>query len=215
MDTERTEGRWRRPGTQARSQTTQDAFLDAAERLFAREGVAATAVTEVAAEAGRSIGSLYHHFDNKETLVGAVVDRVLARLEAGVDLGLDPTLVDGRSISDLVAAYVRASLRSEADRPGAKRTVVEVALSDDETRRRYAAMRRRLDDGLVALFLDRRDEIGHPDPETACRFAVDQLTGMLAARLDPMRMPTQLERADDDAFVAEARASVSAYLQLD
>ena len=64
------------------------------------------------------------------------------------------------------------------------------------------------------MLLDRRENIGHPDPDTAARFAVDQLSAMLWARLDRVMTPTQLEDCDDEAFTAEAIASVNAYLRL-
>ncbi|MEO5837627.1 MAG: TetR/AcrR family transcriptional regulator [Acidimicrobiales bacterium] len=45
------------------------AILNVAAELFARKGVAATTVREIADEAGILSGSLYHHFDSKEVMV--------------------------------------------------------------------------------------------------------------------------------------------------
>ncbi|MEM7285674.1 MAG: helix-turn-helix domain-containing protein [Actinomycetota bacterium] len=198
---------------QARTTTTKDAFLDAAEQLFAERGVAATPVTDVVETADRSIGSLYHHFTNKDGLVAAVVDRLLDQLELGVTLGIDPDRWQGSSIEDVVTGYVTSSLRTAVGRPGYKRILVEVSFTDPEVDRRYREARRRLDAGLVDLLLARRNEIGHASPETAARFAIDQLTGMLAARLEAAT-PTQLDDAPDEVFAAEAVASVVAHLAL-
>ena len=49
-------------------------ILAVAATLFARKGVAATTVREIADEVGILSGSLYHHFDSKE----AMVDQILA-----------------------------------------------------------------------------------------------------------------------------------------
>src|SRR5579859_657672 len=49
-------------------------ILAVAARLFARKGVAATTVREIADEVGILSGSLYHHFDSKE----AMDDEILA-----------------------------------------------------------------------------------------------------------------------------------------
>jgi AcrR family transcriptional regulator len=49
-------------------------ILTVAAGLFARKGVAATTVREIADEVGILSGSLYHHFDSKE----AMVDQILA-----------------------------------------------------------------------------------------------------------------------------------------
>lgn len=199
---------------QARTIATKDAFLDTAERLFAADGVAATAVTEVVEAADRSIGSLYHHFTNKDGLVAAVVGRLLDELERGVDEGIRPERWAGASIVDIVTGYVEGSLQTSTGRPGYKRILVEVSFVDPDVEARYRDARRRLDAGLVDLLLARRDEIGHPRPELAARFAIDQLTSMLAARLEAAT-PTQLDTASDDEFATQAIESVVAHLRLD
>ena len=206
--------RWERTGAQARSHRTQDAFLDAAEELFGRDGVAQTSVTDVADRAGRSIGSLYHHFTNKETLVAAVVDRILASLESTADRAIDPARWAGADITQIVRSYAASSLELGGQRPGSKRIIVEVSLTDDVTRERYRRFREHLEDGLTALLIDRSDEIGHPDPPLAARFVIDQLTAMLTARLDGDTIPTQLAERADRAFVDEAVSSVGSYLRL-
>ena len=211
---DRSATRWERRGQQVRSHRTQDAILDAAEELFARRGVETTAVTDVAAASGRSIGSIYHHFTNKETLVAAVVDRLLDDLETSVATAIDPSRWQGQDIRGVALAYVGNSLRLDERRPGFKRIIVEVSLVDAATRERYHRLRRRLDDGITALLLERRTEIGHPEPELAARFCVDQLTAMLTARLDSEMTPTQLEAAPDEAFVRHAVESVAGHLRL-
>src|SRR5438552_14795 len=55
--------------------------MDAALALFAREGFAGTAVTDIEAAAGLSAGSgsFYRHFRSKEDVLFTVVDRELER----------------------------------------------------------------------------------------------------------------------------------------
>ena len=207
--------RWERGGQQPRSHATQDAFLDAAEALFGKRGVEGTSVTDVARQAKRSIGSLYHHFQNKEMLVMAVVDRILGDLDRGIANAHDAAQWDGLSISGVFRRYVDRALELDRARPGYKRILIEVSLTDAETRERYKRLRRRLGEGITQRVLDRRNEIGHADPETAVRFAVDQLSATLTARLDREMTPTQLEDCTDAAFADEAVASMCAYLKLD
>jgi TetR/AcrR family fatty acid metabolism transcriptional regulator len=47
-------------------------LLEAAQRVFSRQGFHAAAVSDVAAEAGVSQGTVYHYFDSKEALLLAV-----------------------------------------------------------------------------------------------------------------------------------------------
>ena len=56
-----------------KSARTRRAILDAAARLFARQGYTGTNLAEIAAAAGIKTGSLYYHFDSKEELVGEVL----------------------------------------------------------------------------------------------------------------------------------------------
>src|SRR5690242_17024449 len=49
-------------------------LLDIAARLFAERGLRATTVRDIADAAGILSGSLYHHFDSKESMVDELLD---------------------------------------------------------------------------------------------------------------------------------------------
>jgi len=51
----------------------RDVILERAADLFARQGVAATTVREIADAVGILSGSLYHHFASKDEIVDAIV----------------------------------------------------------------------------------------------------------------------------------------------
>ncbi len=57
-----------------------DQILAVAAGLFARKGVAATTVREIADEVGILSGSLYHHFDSKEAMVDEILSPYLKAL---------------------------------------------------------------------------------------------------------------------------------------
>lgn len=200
--------------TQARSRVSRQAFVDAAERLFGESGVHQTAVTDVALEANRSIGSLYHQFEDKAALVAAVVERIMDDLEAEIAARSDQDGWGDRPITDIVAGYITGSMALERARPGYKRIVNEVALADRNVRRRYRQIRAQATAALTGLLLERRSEIGHPDPETAVRFVVDQLTAMLVARLDSTMTPTEMENLTDQQFLEATIDSITGYLRL-
>ena len=56
-------------------------ILDAALRLFARYGYAATSVRRIAEEAGIAQGLLYNYFDSKEALLRSMLERSAADVE--------------------------------------------------------------------------------------------------------------------------------------
>ena len=65
----------RRVTQQERKAQTREAILQAAARLFARRGVEATSLDDIAREIGRTKGAIYANFKNKRELVYALLDR--------------------------------------------------------------------------------------------------------------------------------------------
>lgn len=65
-----------------RSEATRKALLEAARKVFARDGFEAARIEDIAAEAGRSRGAFYANFANKEAAIFALRDQALAEYEA-------------------------------------------------------------------------------------------------------------------------------------
>lgn len=88
---------------------TRERVLDAAWRLFLRQGFAGTTVTQIEAAASLApgSGSFYRHFRSKEHVLRAVVDREVGRVDAARDLG--PEL-------DEIGGDVRIALSLELQR---------------------------------------------------------------------------------------------------
>src|SRR6266487_4283039 len=62
-------------------QLTRSQLLDAAERVFARDGFRGASIHAIAAEAGYSHGAIYSNFNGKEDLFLVLVEeRIDARL---------------------------------------------------------------------------------------------------------------------------------------
>ncbi len=55
--------------------STKDRILDAAERLFSRDGFEATSLRAITAEAQVNLASVNYHFQSKDALVRAVIGR--------------------------------------------------------------------------------------------------------------------------------------------
>lgn len=54
--------------------------MDAAERLFIENGVAATSIDGIVAAAGVSKGTFYHYFESKEHMLGALQERFIGSM---------------------------------------------------------------------------------------------------------------------------------------
>lgn len=95
-----------RQGTSALASERRGNLVRLAAELFAEKGFQATTVREIADEAGILSGSLYHHFDSKESIVDEVLssflDDLLRDYRAAVAEGGDPRELLGRLVH---AAY--------------------------------------------------------------------------------------------------------------
>ena len=134
--------------------------LDAAARLFGRNGFAGATVRDIARAAGMLPGSIYYHFPSKEDLLVAVyeegVDRIVRRVEGATNGRRDPWR--------RLEAACRAHLESVLDQSDYARVVVRVHPGDvPAATSRLTALR----DGYEAHFRDLVDDLGLPGPTRA------------------------------------------------
>lgn len=105
------------PGrTQPRGARRRDALLDATARLLDARGYDGVNTNAIAAEAGVAVGTVYHHFPDKQALLGALLERYGARLFATVAATV--AAAQGRPLDDLVDAGVRAFAAFYLREPG-------------------------------------------------------------------------------------------------
>ena len=80
---------------------TKTALLDAAERLFARDGIAESSLRAITTEAGANLAAVNYHFGSKEGLVRAVFARRLGPLNGQRLESLERCISDSAGVSDL------------------------------------------------------------------------------------------------------------------
>ena len=76
---------------------TRERILDAGWRLFLRQGVIGTTISQIegAASLAQGTGSFYRHFRSKEDVLRAAVDREVDRLDAVSTFGPEPDETGG------------------------------------------------------------------------------------------------------------------------
>jgi AcrR family transcriptional regulator len=98
-----------------RAAATRESLVAAARRLFGSRGSAATPRPAVGAPAGVTKGALYHHFDSKEDLFGAVAEgakrEVNSRLSSLFLDAEDPFSTITEGCHAILEAYLDPALR--------------------------------------------------------------------------------------------------------
>lgn len=88
----------------------RDALLAAAERLIGRDGPTVT-LDAIAAEAGVTKPILYRHLGDKDALVIALAERLVARMTGEVTGQIAPNATPRDALHTLVGGYLQAASR--------------------------------------------------------------------------------------------------------
>jgi AcrR family transcriptional regulator len=102
--------------------TRRDELLAIAARLFAEKGFKNTTVRDIADAAGILSGSLYHHFDSKESMV----DEILSTFQAELFAAYDDVLASDADARTKIERAVRLSFAAIDQHPD------EVAIFQNE-----------------------------------------------------------------------------------
>jgi AcrR family transcriptional regulator len=163
---------------QTRSQKTRDRLLDAAESVLREHGLEGATVPAIAGRAGVAVGSLYRRYPDKDAVLRAVFERYSDRNRASNAATLSSDHWKGldayRIVTNLVASLVESYF-------GQKRLLAALvqyteAHPDAKFRRQAEASRHEAFRAIQKLLLERKRDIGHPDPERAIEFSL-MLTG--------------------------------------
>jgi AcrR family transcriptional regulator len=184
-----------------RKARTEQSIFDAAEPLFLDRGFHGTTVEEIAQSADVSVGSIYVHFQSKEGLYVALLERALDVQERYMDQAFKPTLSLGQQLFAAGWAYLRFYL----DHPGYFRILAFPHLDarpvDDLP---FAAQRiaERAEAGVrrVASIIELgvRTGAARPvDPYRAAKFMWGAWAGVIALNMRPDRL-----RLDDEELQA-------------
>jgi AcrR family transcriptional regulator len=90
-------------GKQQRSLATREQLVDAARRIFARDGFELARLEDIAAAAGKTRGAFYAHFRDKEDVFFAIFEEDKARDRAQIGLRLG----DASSRQERIEALAR------------------------------------------------------------------------------------------------------------
>jgi TetR/AcrR family transcriptional regulator len=186
--------------TERRKARTEQSILAAAERKFLEHGFHGTTVEEIAEEADVSVGSIYVHFQSKDGLYLALIERALEVEEGYMNEAFKPTFSLGQQLFAAGWAY----LRFYHDHPGYfrilmfphtdDRSVGSLPFAERLAERAEAQVRR------VAQNIELGVKTGAArpvDPYRAAKFMWGAWSGVIALNMRPDRL-----RLDDDELQA-------------
>ncbi|QPF86049.1 helix-turn-helix transcriptional regulator [Bradyrhizobium genosp. L] len=87
-------------------------ILDATMLVFRRHGFRRSSIEQVAEAAGLTRQALYHHFESKEALFRAVVERVHEQAMAAEDAAVVAAEQAGGDLGDILAAGMNARMKT-------------------------------------------------------------------------------------------------------
>jgi AcrR family transcriptional regulator len=204
------------PAKQARSRETLKRLLTAAAQILDEKGLEGATIPRIAARAGLTPGAVYRRFQDKDALMRTLSLEVLRSGLEHTEKTLTPEAA-GKSLADLARRIVCTTLESHRKHAGLLR-----ALHDFGKSHPNSAFRQSIDELEVRNFrsvarfvLSRREEIRHPDPESAVNFAL-MLVGFTMREvllLDAIsRLWNPLLPKDDDALARELVRTFLTYL---
>ncbi len=101
--------------SRARKEEVRSRILQEAIALFGERGYEATGMREIAGAAGTSIGNCYFYFANKEALLLAAVDTIIAEISTEADAAARAAVEEGPK--EQARALVTAGMQAALKRP--------------------------------------------------------------------------------------------------
>lgn len=161
------------PPRQARSRQSLQRMLEAAEAVLAKHGLEGATLPRIARRAGISPALVYRRFKDKDALMRAVFQRLTERSSTATEAAFDPEAVRPIGIVQFSRNMIEGMIRGYRAGAGLSRAAVEYSQQHwkvDFIRKARASEEKSFQQ-MVDTFLIWRDQIRHPDPERAIRFA--------------------------------------------
>ncbi len=161
------------PPRQERSRESLRRMLDAAETVLAKHGLQGATLPRIAAQAGISPANVYRRFRDKDALMEAVFRRLTQRSSAEVEAQFDPETVRPIGLVQFSRNVIEGMVRGYRADVRLSRVAVEYSEQHWEVDfvRKARASEAQSFQRMVDTFLIWRDQIKHPDPVYAIRFA--------------------------------------------
>lgn len=179
-------------GTPRRDPARRERILAAAAELAARRGFHSVGLADIGAAAGIVGSGVYRHFDSKDAVLVAVLDRGMDRLATGAAEILAAEPDPHRALTALVRDHIRVAVEDRAALAVYHR---EVHNLPDEDRRRLSRRQRHYIEDWVHVLAPLRRDLADGELRVAVHAAVGAIQSTLFFRsgLAPERLAELLD----------------------
>jgi AcrR family transcriptional regulator len=193
--------RWALPASQERSRATRARLLEAAESVFAEKGYDGAKISDIAQEAGCSVGAVYFRFKDKSALFSAIAESFTEDARSGLAALLQGT---GDDAETTVRNFVGAAAANFRRHRGLFRAIVERGLDNPQAMKTIFGFREELAAALETAL--------HGARETSLpvRVMTQMVYGFLIAGVLNKEAPT---RITDAKAIDELANACVAYLE--
>ncbi len=184
---------------------TRQRIIETASRKFRKDGVAATGIAGLMADAGLTHGGFYAHFASKEELVRAALEEALSQNYARRQEVLGQVAPGADSLEALIRFYLRPAHRDTPEHGCAAAALVsEIARHEPETRAAFTGRLQRLLDQIAGLLPPEMDAKARDSLAIGLFGTLLGCLQMARAVNDPV-LSTQILESGERAALALAR----------
>lgn len=201
---------------QPRSRKTEERILRAFGELLSDARFEDVSVQQVAGRAGVSVGGFYARFASKdELLMHALYAGYVRDALADAEQVFDPARWTDAGIAPLAEAYFALMLRAARGHRTVLREIVHRTRGNPGTvagSTAWAAFRQGVHEPFRRLLAERMDEVDHPDPAFALRFAFSACSSALRESVLFGHMEPSMGPVDEDVMARELARMFCRYL---
>src|SRR5690606_19531428 len=161
---------WVYAPVQDRSRKTLRQILTTAKTLFVAKGFDETAVTEISRQSKISVGSIYHRFPDKQSILYAILETYRRTRFAEIDDLTREELWQGKGAADVLDFHIEIIFSATRKDRGFFRLIERQRIVDKVVRDMQIEWNQRFCDIIAGLLRPHAGDLGHADIDRAVRY---------------------------------------------
>jgi AcrR family transcriptional regulator len=203
---------WVYAPVQDRSRKTLRQILTTAKTLFVAKGFDETTVTEISRQSKISVGSIYHRFPDKQSILYAILETYRRTRFAEIDELTREALWQGKGAADVLDFHIEIIFSASRKDRGFFRLIERQRIVDKVVRDMQIEWNQRFCDIIAGLLRPHAGDLGHADIDRAVRYAHNIIRGSVMWSILPDQDGELPLQVNSDEYRAEARRMAAAYL---